>query len=237
MRFKLLTQATQVAAIVAGVLGAGAFAISPAVAQGYSNPENPTNSNQAPTGVQQSPSGQMPLQAPMNETPTNQTTPNQAPTNQAESASGNIVEVASGSGSFNTLTQAIEAAGLTDTLSQGSYTVFAPTDEAFAELPEGALEFLLQPENRDLLQQVLTYHVVPSEVTSSEIATGPVEAIGGGLAVRVTDSGRVIVNNASVVQPNIEASNGVIHAVNRVLLPTTLQDTLASELGVTEIYQ
>jgi uncharacterized surface protein with fasciclin (FAS1) repeats len=147
-----------------------------------------------------------------------------------------IVDVASGSDSFNTLVQAVQAAGLGDTLSgEGPYTVFAPTDEAFAQLPDGALEYLLQPENRDLLAQVLTYHVVEGSVTSSQLSTGGVETIGGGVAVAVRDSG-IVVNNASVVSADIQASNGVIHAVNRVLLPETLQQQLASRLGVDSIY-
>ncbi|PSN13236.1 beta-Ig-H3/fasciclin [filamentous cyanobacterium CCT1] len=153
-----------------------------------------------------------------------------------DTASMSIVEVASGNDSFNTLVQAVQAAGLGDTLSgEGPYTVFAPTDEAFAQLPDGALEYLLQPENQDLLAQVLSYHVVEGSVTSSELSTGGVDTLGGGVAVAVRDSG-IVVNNASVVNPNIQASNGVIHAVNRVLLPETLQQQLASRLGVDSIY-
>ena len=153
-----------------------------------------------------------------------------------DTASMSIVDVASGSDSFNTLVQAVQAAGLGDTLSgEGPYTVFAPTDEAFAQLPDGALEYLLQPENRDLLAQVLSYHVVEGSVTSSQLSTGGVDTLGGGVAVAVLDSG-IVVNNASVVNPNIQASNGVIHAVNRVLLPETLQQQLASRLGVDSIY-
>jgi len=206
----LLTQTTKQLAIVASVIGAGAFTSAPAIAQ-YSSPSG--NMNEMPAQTQQEPAGAMDM--------SNMT----------------IVELASGNESFNTLTQAVQAAGLTDTLSgQGPYTVFAPTDEAFSQLPDGALEYLLQPENRDLLRQVLTYHVVPGEVTASEITSGPVEALGGGLAVRVAED-RIIVNNASVIQPNVQASNGVVHAVNRVLLPETLQQTLASQLGVAEIYQ
>jgi len=154
-----------------------------------------------------------------------------------EQASGNtIVDVASSSESFNTLVQAVQAANLGGTLSgEGPYTVFAPTDEAFSQLPDGALEFLLQPENQDLLAQVLQYHVVSGSVTSGQLTTGGVDTLNGGVAVRVSDSG-VVVNNASVVNADIQASNGVIHAVNRVLLPESLQQQLASRLGVAEIY-
>jgi uncharacterized surface protein with fasciclin (FAS1) repeats len=132
---------------------------------------------------------------------------------------------------FSTLAQAVQEAGLANTLSgSGPYTVFAPTNEAFADLPDGALEFLLQPENRSLLQQVLAYHVVPGEVTSNQLSTGPVSTLGGGVAVRVAED-RVIVNDGSVVQPDIQASNGVIHAINRVLLPRELRETLISQLN------
>ncbi|MGF1479238.1 MAG: fasciclin domain-containing protein [Cyanophyceae cyanobacterium] len=150
---------------------------------------------------------------------------------ESQSDMGNsVVTVAANSQGFNTLVQAVEAAGLKDTLASGGpYTVFAPTDEAFAELPDGALEYLLQPENQELLKQVLTYHVVPSEVTSSEISTGTVDTLGGGVAVLVNSAG-VIVNNASVINADIQADNGVIHAINRVLMPSDLREQLVSQL-------
>lgn len=143
---------------------------------------------------------------------------------------GTIVDVASGSDSFDTLVQAVQAAGLADTLSgEGPYTVFAPTDEAFDNLPDGALDALLEPENRDLLTEILTYHVVPDEVTSDELETGVVDTLNGGLAVRV-DPDQVIVNDASVINPDIDASNGVIHAINRVLIPTSTRAELMDRL-------
>ncbi|WP_107666325.1 fasciclin domain-containing protein [Cyanothece sp. BG0011] len=142
----------------------------------------------------------------------------------------NLVGVATNSNQFNTLVKAIEAAGLKDTLAQGGpYTIFAPTDEAFNELPDGALNYLLQPENQDVLKEVLTYHVVSTEVTASELSTGTVNTLGGGVSV-LTHSEQVIVNNASVVNPNIEADNGVIHAINRVLMPRELRERLVSKL-------
>jgi len=147
-----------------------------------------------------------------------------------------IVEVASSNDSFNTLEQAVQAANLADTLSgEGPYTVFAPTDEAFDQLPEGALEFLLQPENQELLAEVLTYHVVPGSVMSGDLTSGGVDTLNGGIAVGVSDSG-IVINNASVINPNIEASNGVVHVVNRVLIPEDLQQQLASRLGIDDIY-
>lgn len=150
---------------------------------------------------------------------------------EGASADANIVELASSKDSFNTLIEAVEAAELTDTLSgEGPYTVFAPTDEAFAELPEGALEFLLQPENQDLLQRVLQYHVVSGEVTSNQLTTGEVETLSGAVAVEVNGDS-VIVNDGSVIEADIEASNGVIHAVNRVLLPADVQEDLEAQLS------
>ena len=151
--------------------------------------------------------------------------------------SGNtIVDVASNGESFSTLVQAVKAADLAGTLSgEGPYTVFAPTDEAFNQLPDGALEFLLEPENQDLLAQVLKYHVVSGSVMSSDLSTGGVSTLGGGVAIRVSDSG-VVVNNASVTNADLQASNGVIHVINRVLIPESLQQQLASRLGVADIY-
>ena len=176
------------------------------------------------------------METPIDGTSTDMETPIDGTSTEA----GNIVEVASGSGSFNTLVQAIQAAGLGDTLSDSSasYTVFAPTDEAFSQLPEGTLEYLLQPENQEVLQRVLSYHVLPTKVTSEEISGGSVDSLAGGLATAVTDRG-VVINNASVINPDIQASNGIIHGINRVLLPADLQSTLASELGINEadIYQ
>lgn len=149
---------------------------------------------------------------------------------------GTIVDIASDSESFNTLVQAVEAADLGSTLAgEGPFTVFAPTDDAFAMLPEGALDYLLQPENQDVLAQVLQYHVVSGSVTSDQLSTGSVETLNGGVSVLVSDSG-VVVNNASVVDADIQASNGVIHVINRVLIPEPLQQQLAAELGMADIY-
>lgn len=157
--------------------------------------------------------------------------------NSQQSTEGmTIASIAVQNDSFQTLEQALQAAELVNTLSgEGPYTVFAPTDEAFNQLPDGALEYLLQPENRDVLKQVLTYHVVPGEVTASEITPGGLSALSGGLAIGVEGS-RVIVNNASVVNANVQASNGVIHAINRVLIPEALRQQLAAQLGVEDIY-
>lgn len=135
---------------------------------------------------------------------------------------GNIVEVAAGDETFSTLVQAIEAAGLADTLAEpGPYTVFAPTNEAFEALPGGTLDQLLLPENQETLTQVLTYHVIPQELPAADIVAGDVDTIAGPpLTVNVDDAtGTVTVNEATVVQADVQASNGVIHAIDQVLLP------------------
>jgi uncharacterized surface protein with fasciclin (FAS1) repeats len=161
--------------------------------------------------------------------------PKHSPIAQA-TAVGNLVEVASGDDRFDTLTEAVGAAGLADTLAnEGPFTVFAPTDQAFEALPEDTREALLQPENRDLLREILTYHVVPGEVTSDEIQTGPVDTLNGGVAVR-KDPDRVVVNNASVVEPDIPASNGVIHAINRVLIPPDVQARLQQQQPIRALW-
>ncbi|AFY82506.1 fasciclin domain-containing protein [Oscillatoria acuminata] len=131
-----------------------------------------------------------------------------------------IAEIAAGSDSFTTLTTALEVAGLTDTLSgEGPFTVFAPTDEAFAALPEGTLEQLLQPENRALLVEILTYHVVEGSVMSGDLSTTEVPSVEGRSINVTVDEGSVRVNSANVVQADIEASNGVIHVIDQVIIP------------------
>jgi uncharacterized surface protein with fasciclin (FAS1) repeats len=143
-----------------------------------------------------------------------------------------IIDVAASDQSFSTLAQAVEAAGLTETLSQpGPYTLFAPTNEAFDALPEGTVEQLLQPENRDLLTQLLTYHVVPTEVTSEQITAGDVTTVEGSpLTIQVDEAAsQVMVNNAMVVQPDIQASNGVIHAIDQIVVPPQLQAQLSDQ--------
>lgn len=134
-----------------------------------------------------------------------------------------IVDVAMSNGSFDTLVSAVQAADLADTLSaEGPYTVFAPTDDAFAAIPEDKLNALLLPENQETLQQILTYHVVSGEVPSSEISAGAVPTVEGGEVTISVDGGTVMVNDATVVQPDVMASNGVIHVIDAVLLPPTV---------------
>ena len=144
--------------------------------------------------------------------------------------SKNLVQLAQQSGSFTALLQAGKAAGLLDTIAgEGPYTVFAPNDGAVAALPEGVVEAALRPENRELLREVLLYHVVPGRVTSRQLKTGTVKTLGGGVAVRVA-GGKVIVNNASVILPNVQASNGVAHVINRVLIPQNIRAKYAAQL-------
>ncbi len=132
-----------------------------------------------------------------------------------------IAEIAAGDENFEILTAAIEAAGLTEILSNGdlSITVFAPTDAAFEALPEGTLEELLLPENRDQLAQLLTYHVVDGEVRSTDLASGEVATLTGDSVMVNVDESAVTINDANVVAADIEASNGVIHVIDAVLLP------------------
>ncbi|WP_170389972.1 fasciclin domain-containing protein [Ruegeria arenilitoris] len=132
-----------------------------------------------------------------------------------------IVDTAVSAGSFNTLVAAVQAAGLVDTLKgKGPFTVFAPTDEAFAALPEGTVETLLMPENKDQLVAILTYHVVPAKVMSGDIAGKRAKVLTvQGERLSVNAKNGVKVDGANVVQADIKASNGVIHVVDTVLIP------------------
>jgi uncharacterized surface protein with fasciclin (FAS1) repeats len=132
---------------------------------------------------------------------------------------GTIVDVAIAADGFETLVAAVVAAGLAETLSgEGPFTVFAPTDEAFAALPEGLLEKLLLEENRDLLVQILTYHVVSGTVLAADVTDGDVATVEGQNVTLDTTTG-VTVNGANVVLADVLASNGVIHAIDAVILP------------------
>lgn len=133
----------------------------------------------------------------------------------------NIVETAVAADDFNTLVAAVQAADLAETLSgPGPFTVFAPTDAAFAALPEGTVESLLQPENRDQLVAVLTYHVVPGKILSTDIQPGNVETVNGEAVTISVEDGTVKVDEATVVAADVEASNGVIHVIDAVILPS-----------------
>jgi uncharacterized surface protein with fasciclin (FAS1) repeats len=139
----------------------------------------------------------------------------------AEAPSMDIVETAVAAGQFNTLAAALKAAGLVETLqSDGPFTVFAPTDEAFAKLPEGTVESLLKPENKDQLIAILTYHVVPGEYMASDVVgmDSATTVEGDDVSFTVAENGAMI-NDANIVKTDIAASNGVIHVIDSVILP------------------
>jgi len=141
--------------------------------------------------------------------------------NEKHNHDSDIVELAVQADGLSTLVAAVEAAGLVETLqSEGPFTVFAPTNEAFDALPEGTLESLLLEENRDQLIEILTYHVVSGKVMSSDLSDGmTAETVQGtAISINVSDYG-VSVDGASVVQADIEASNGVVHVIDQVILP------------------
>lgn len=121
---------------------------------------------------------------------------------------------------FETLAAAVTAAGLTDTLkSEGPFTVFAPTDEAFAALPEGTVENLLKPENRDKLTAILTHHVVAGKIMAADVAPGEVETVNGSKITISNKDGKVMIGGAKLIAKDQEGSNGVIHVIDAVLLP------------------
>lgn len=133
-----------------------------------------------------------------------------------------IVDTAVGAGTFTTLVAAVKAAGLVDTLKgTGPFTVFAPTDEAFKALPAGTVEDLLKPENKDKLAKILTYHVIPGKVMSGDISgkTMSVKTVEGS-EVNIDATSGVMINKATVTQADISADNGVIHVIDKVILPT-----------------
>jgi uncharacterized surface protein with fasciclin (FAS1) repeats len=142
-----------------------------------------------------------------------------------------LVDVASANGSFKTLTAALKAAGLVDTLKgAGPFTVFAPTDAAFAKLPKGTVETLLKPENKAQLVKILTYHVVPGEVLSTTLKSGKVKTVEGDwVYVSVQKSG-VTINKSKVTGVDVKASNGVIHVIDTVLMPPVKSHSAAKAM-------
>lgn len=154
---------------------------------------------------------------------TQQSTTSQTETSSEEQQeSKNIVQLAQGTASLSTLVDAVVAADLAETLSKpnAEYTVFAPTNDAFAALPEGTLEDLLKPENKAKLANILTFHVVSSKALSSDLKDGQkIKTVQGDeLTVKIMD-GKVMINDAEVVTADVPASNGVVHVINKVLLP------------------
>lgn len=200
-------------AAIAGA--ASAFVVLPALAQTMSIPG--VEIRPSVPGVQISPTAPGVQIRPQSDMKPMQ--PSDIPMSQMR-ARGNIVQVAEANGSFKTLVAALKAAGLDKTLaSRGPFTVFAPTDAAFAALPKGTVEKLLMPENRATLVKILTYHVVSGENLSTSLKSGPVKTLEGApVRVNVSSAG-VLVNNAKVVQADVKASNGVIHVIDKVMLP------------------
>lgn len=135
----------------------------------------------------------------------------------------NIVELASETESLSTLVAAVKAGGLVETLSgDGPFTVFAPTNEAFAALPDGTLESLLKPANKDQLVSILTYHVVAGKVMSTDLKDGQMAATVQGEEVKVDLSDGAKISGASVIKADIKASNGVVHVIDKVILPPSM---------------
>ncbi|WP_297781395.1 fasciclin domain-containing protein [uncultured Roseovarius sp.] len=138
----------------------------------------------------------------------------------ADNHGQDIVDIAAGNESFSTLVAAVQAADLVETLKgDGPFTVFAPTNDAFAALPAGTVEDLLKPENKDKLAAILTYHVVPGKVMSTDLSDGMTAATVQGSEVTIGTSDGVTVDSAKVVQADIEATNGVIHVIDTVIMP------------------
>jgi uncharacterized surface protein with fasciclin (FAS1) repeats len=143
----------------------------------------------------------------------------------AETSSKTVVDIAASNPDFSTLAKAVDAAGLTGTLAgAGPFTVFAPTNEAFAKLPAGTPASLLKPENKEQLSAILTYHVVPAKVMAADVTPGTVKTVNGAELTINVDGSNVLItdgqgNTAKVVKTDIEASNGVVHVIDAVLLP------------------
>lgn len=148
-----------------------------------------------------------------------------AKTEKTETApQSNIVDTAVAAGNFKTLAAALQAAGLVETLKgAGPFTVFAPTDAAFAKLPAGTVEKLLKPENKAQLVQVLTYHVVGATVLAKDVKAGDVKTVQGSNLVITTKDGVTLNGNSKVTATDIKASNGVIHVIDAVVLPAGLK--------------
>lgn len=201
----------QVLTLGLGVVGAGLVASLPAIANEVTEMDS-LESEQVQVD---------PLESEQVQTDVPQSEPTE------ETAEATVVDIAAGNENFETLVAAVEAAGLAETLSgEGPFTVFAPTDEAFEALPEGTLEALLLPENQALLAQILTYHVIPGTVTSTDLTEGEIATVeGSDVVVALGDS--VMVNDATVIMPDIEASNGVIHVIDKVIIPPSLLSELA----------
>lgn len=216
--------------VLYGVIGLGSLVALSACGQPNSDTSNAPASDPATSG---SPVAEAPATtAPSAEAPTATTSPvADVPAGTENKTLSELAQQATTSGSFTTLAKAAQAAGLTEKSAvSGSYTVFAPTDEAFAALPPGVLDKLLQPENKPALVELLGYHVIPGKVTSTQLKAGAVKTVEGTpVTVKIdSTSNTVTINNAKVTQADIPAKNGVIHVVDKVILPPDIQATLNS---------
>ncbi len=205
-------QITIAATLGAAIVSTGLFAGISSYAQGGMTTTPSPTSSPAPSG------GGMTQPA---TTPGGMSNPSTTPAAAPAASSKTIVSIAAGNKNFTTLVKALKAADLVATLSgEGPFTVFAPTNAAFAKLPKATLANLLKPANKAQLVKVLTYHVVPGAVTSNMLKSGAVATVEGG-NVNVKIKGKnVMVNNAKVILADVKASNGVIHAIDTVLIPT-----------------
>lgn len=181
----------------------------------------PSLANEATNNLAQAGSGKLnPRPSIFNEFPYNRNRPTQ-PTTQTQDKT--LLALAESSPKFTTLIAALKAAGLTETLQgRDQLTVFAPTNEAFAKLPQDVVRDLLKPENKEILLKLLTYHVVSGRVLSTDLSSGEVKSLeGGAISVSVSSNG-VMVNDANVVEADIKGINGVIHAIDQVIVPPDL---------------
>jgi uncharacterized surface protein with fasciclin (FAS1) repeats len=215
-----------------GILSAGIFVAlsSSTVLAKEAMPETPplvTQPISSSTSADTEPASPETASAPASSDPASTAEP--TATNDTATGKMTIVDIAAQGEKFKTLTAALKAAGLTDTLNgEGPFTVFAPTDEAFAKLPAGTVDELLKPENKDALVQILTYHVVPGAVSSTDLKSGDVKTVEGqSVAIKVGKSG-VTVNDAQVTTADIKARNGVIHVIDQVLRPSQSQEATTS---------
>lgn len=196
-----------------GLLTLGALATAPAVVLSAPVP----TPDQFPYITPKDEAGMMPTYTTSTPQPTSTTSTSEPMTNMAKNT---IVDVAVANGSFKTLTAALQAAGLVETLrGNGPFTVFAPTDAAFAKLPAGTVEMLLKPENKATLVRILTYHVVSGNVLSTDLKSGEVNTLQGSPVKVMVGSGGVMVNNSTVQAADVRTSNGVIHVIDTVLMP------------------
>ncbi len=205
---------------VLGIMGFASLGLVitlPSPAQQVVNP-SPNIFNEPPYNRSPRSNQTLPIPKPK---PQQTETPTVPPTSQTTEKK-NLIVLANDNGSFKTLVKALTAAGLIDTLQgEGPFTIFAPTDAAFAKLPQDALQDLLKPENKEVLIKVLTYHVVSGKVLSSDLKSGEVKSLQGDpITVKVNNG--VQVNDATVTKADIEGSNGVIHQIDNLILPPSL---------------